>query len=284
MTNTLEQRDRADDKHALDLSGVPETMLWPLWNRAISSSQRNPLISDLWAEKLVGELDFDFAGHFGRPSVFHAIRARVGDDLVREYASWRSCPTVIALGEGLDCQRLRINEDSIRWYSVDVPEAMDVRRRFVDRPNEEVRIARSALDTRWMDEVDNCEAPFISACGLLMYFDERDVRDLLAAIAERFPGAELYFDTIPPHFSRKTMKGFNVTSTYTAPPMPWGISTDDIAGFAEPLGFRPISVRTYAQPYPERLRFYAFLSRFKRIRNALAGSLAHLRAGPRELT
>ncbi|MEM9403351.1 MAG: class I SAM-dependent methyltransferase [Pseudomonadota bacterium] len=269
------------DKIRPSLTGVPETMLWPLWNRAVSSAERNPLVSDPWAEHLVGKMDFDFAGHFGKPSVFHAIRARVGDDLVREYASWRSCPTVIALGEGLDSQRLRVNEDSIRWYSVDVPEASALREQLIERPDEETRIAKSALDLSWMDEVNDCDAPFISASGLFMYFEEKDVREMLAAIAARFPGADLYFDTIPQFFSRKTLKGFAVTPQYTAPRMPWGIGTDDIANFVKPLGFQPVSVRTYAEPYPDRLKFFAFLSKFHLIRNTLAGSLAHLRANPR---
>ncbi|WP_278265835.1 hypothetical protein [Nocardia sp. AG03] len=56
-----------------------------------------------------------------------------------------------------------------------------------------------------------------------MYFDPADVRGLVTAILDRFPGVELMFDTIPPWFSRKTLRGFHKTADYTAPPMPWGV-------------------------------------------------------------
>ncbi len=260
------------------LTGVSETMLWPLWNRAVESRRPNALVDDPWAEALVERFDFDFRRHFGRPSVFHAIRSRVGDDLIRDYARRHSEPTVIALGEGLDSQRLRVNKPDIRWVSVDVPEAVSLRRELIDSPELETFVARSALDFGWMDIVDAPSPPFISALGLLMYFEPGDVKALLSRLAERFPGAEIFFDAIPPLFSRMTLRGLRLTPFYTAPPMPWGISVDDLAPFLEVVGLEPITIQTYADPFPSRTRLFKFLSNLSLTRNMLAASLAHARA------
>ena len=79
-----------------------------------------------------------------------------------------------------------------------------------------------------MDEVDPSRRVFVTAQGLLMYFEEADVQRLFTTIVERFPGVELAFDTIPRWFSAKTLWGFHKTAHYEVPPMPWGVSRDEI--------------------------------------------------------
>ena len=261
----------------VDLSGVPETMLWPLWNRAAEQARPDRLIDDPLAADLVDRIDYDFAGSFGKPSVFHAIRSRLCDDLIGEYAA--NCtghPVVVSLGDGLETQAWRLGDGAgIRWYSVDVPEAIAVRKRLLPRNESVQHIACSALDPRWINAVPRDAAPFVSAAGLLMYFKEAEVDHLLSMIAERLPGARIFFDTIPPFFSAKTMEGFRVTKKYTAPKMPWGISVDDIVYFLRSIpGLRAGQVWTYADPYPARTKLYHLLSKIGPLRRSLAGGLA----------
>lgn len=276
---------RADiDMEPVDLTGVPETMLWPLWNRAAETRRPDRLIEDPMAADLVGRLDYDFAGSFGRPSVVHAIRARVCDDLIRGYLqrSERD-PVVVALGDGLETQLWRLGDTSARWLSVDLPEAIALRRRLLPEHPRVAMFEGSALDPAWMDAVPKGAAPFISAAGLLMYFEEADVVALLSRIAERFPGAEVFFDAIPPFFSRKTLRGFKVTRTYTAPPMPWGIRIDDLPAFLHAIpGIESVEIQTYADPFPERVHMFKLLSKIGFLRRRLAACLVHLRIAPRD--
>lgn len=263
----------------LGLSGVPETMLWPLWNRAAEMRSRDPLIDDPKTDSLVARIDYDFAGRFGKPSVFHAVRARVCDDLIRAYLGRvAGDPVVVALGEGLETQFWRIGDETLRWFSIDLPEAIRVRRELLPGHPQNSLVECSALDPAWMDVVPSGPPPFVSAAGLLMYFQETEVRGLLSRIAERFPGAEIFFDTIPPFLSKKTLKGWAVTKRYTAPPMPWGISVDDLPAFLRSIpGLAPVSLPTYADPFPKRTRLYKLLSYVPAIRRRFAGALAHIR-------
>ncbi|WP_328987608.1 hypothetical protein [Thiorhodovibrio winogradskyi] len=98
-----------------------------------------------------------------------------------------------------------------------------------------------------MDEVETSEAVFVTAQGLFMYFEESEVRQLLTAIVERFPGVELMFDAIPRWFSRKTMQGLWKTKHYRVPDMTWSVNRDEI----EPLlrGWSPRIASVRWQPY-----------------------------------
>ncbi|MEM7057641.1 MAG: hypothetical protein AAF557_08635 [Pseudomonadota bacterium] len=49
---------------SVGLDGVPETLLWPLWNRAGEHTRPDRLINDLLVVDLVGRIDDDFAGNF----------------------------------------------------------------------------------------------------------------------------------------------------------------------------------------------------------------------------
>ena len=266
--------------YQITLDGVPETMLWPLWNRGAEQRQDNRLLDDPLAAELIARIDYDFRGTFGAPNLMHSIRARLGDELIADYAD--ACtgdPIVIALGDGLETQLWRVSDPRIRWFSVDLPESIAVRERVLPSHPRARLIPSSALDPAWLDDVPKGASPFVSATGLLMYFNEADVVRLLATIADHFPNATIYFDTIPPYFSRKTMNGFKVTRRYTAPQMPWGISVDDIPAFLDAIpGLRTGQVMTYADPYPERTRFYHLLSKIGPIRRRLAGGLVIARA------
>ena len=66
----------------------------------------------------------------------------------------------------------------MRWCSVDLPEAIDVRRRLIPSHPKATLIERSALDPSWDGRPFLEEAqPFVSAAGLLMYFKEAEVRE-----------------------------------------------------------------------------------------------------------
>ena len=263
----------------VDLTGVAEPALWTLWNRAMEQRRSDRLVDDPLAVELVARLDYDFPGHFKRPTAYHPIRARVGDELIREYLIRTESP-VVGLGEGLDSQLWRVDNGRVRWITVDLPEAVRARKRLLPFHPRASQIAVSVLDHGWMDAVPADSRPFLAAAGLLMYFGEDDVRSLLTRIGERFPGAEIFFDTIPPFVSRRTLKGARITALYTAPPMPWGITVDDLAGFLGSIpNLEPVRVQTYADPFPQRMRLYWLLSHIGPVRRAFAGGLAHVRVG-----
>lgn len=210
------------------LSGVPETMLWTLHNRASEALRPDGVLRDPDAVRIYRAIDYNYRRRFGKPDGSHGIRSRVFDDALRPWLALHPGATVVELACGLETQFQRCDDGRVQWLCVDVPEAIALRERFLP-PSARCRsLAMSALDLRWMDEVDAARNVFITAQGLLMYFEEADVERLLRAIGERFAAAELMFDAIPRWFSRKTLKGFHKTKHYRTPPMPWGIDRHEI--------------------------------------------------------
>jgi O-methyltransferase involved in polyketide biosynthesis len=137
--------------------------------------------------------------------------------------------TIISLGEGLETQRERVDNGKIRWLTVDLPEVIDIREKFLKSSDERFEnAAQSAFDTCWMDRVDPSHGVFIVAQGLFMYFTEDEVRPLVQEIFNRFPQAHLVFDFVSKGFVKKTQKGFALTENYTLPAMGWGVSHDEV--------------------------------------------------------
>ncbi len=211
------------------LAGVSETMLWALHNRATEAARADGVLVDPDSVRIHRAIDYDFAGQFGDPAGSLAARAAGIDDVLRRWIQRHPAGMVVSLGEGLETQAHRVDDGRVRWLSVDLPDAIRLREHFIAPSDRFRHVAASALDPAWMDAVDATHGVFIVAQGLLMYLEPAEVRRLLCAVAERFPGCEMVFDVIPPWFSSLTLRGLNQTPRYCLPPMPWGISRDELA-------------------------------------------------------
>ena len=223
------QRDALAARHlAPDLAEVSETMLWALHNRATEAGRQDGILVDPDSVRIRNELDYDFAGRFGDPAGSLAVRAAEIDRALRRWLERHPSGFVVSLGEGLETQVRRVDNGRLRWLSVDLPEAIRLRERFLTPTDRFHHIGVSALDVTWMDAVDSSAGVFIVAQGLLMYLESEAVHQLYSCIADRFPGAEMVFDVVPRWFSHLTLLGWRQTPLYRLPPMPWGINRDEL--------------------------------------------------------
>jgi O-methyltransferase involved in polyketide biosynthesis len=200
-------------------------MLWALHNRASEASRDDGILHDPEAVRIYQALDYDYEGTFGPAEPSHAVKSAMFDAELREFLDRHPDGVIVNLGEGLETQRFRVAGDEALWLSVDLPEAIAIRERFIAPDDKHRHVALSALNRAWFDEVPKERPVHITAQGLLMYLPEEEVRLLFQNLAERFPGAWFTFDTIPRWLSRKTLKrGWKKTAKYTTPKMPWGIN------------------------------------------------------------
>jgi O-methyltransferase involved in polyketide biosynthesis len=109
---------------------------------------------------------------------------------------------------------------------VDLPESVELRRQLLpDDPSRRRSLACSALDYRWMDEVNTSKDVLITTRGLLMYLQPAEVEALIAACADRFPGGALIFDALPRGLVERSRQGkIKSPGGYQAPAWQWGIS------------------------------------------------------------
>ena len=238
------------ERQAPELSGVPETMLWSLYHRAVESGRADRVLQDPESVRIMAALDYDFAGHFGRPGGSLAARAASIDAALWGWLDRHPDGLVVSLGEGLETQSRRVDNGRMRWLSVDLPEAIRLRECFLPPTDRFRHLAMSALDPAWMDQVDNTRPVFVVAQGLLMYLEPGEVAGLFGRMAAKLPGAWLVFDTIPPWLSRLTLRGLHQTPRYRLPRMPWGIARDDIERTLRRWcpGLGPVELLPYDMP------------------------------------
>ena len=180
----------------VDLSGVPETLLWNLGRRAAAARSGARLIEDPLAIEVADRLQYDFADA-SQGARWHAVRVATFDAAVRRFLNQHPAGTVVALGEGLETQFWRLDNGLMRWLSVDLPATLDLRRRVLPDGLRQGTYAGSALGLGWLDQLDPAEPVLVTAQGLLVYFQRDEVHGLIAAIAERLPGSSFVFDVVP---------------------------------------------------------------------------------------
>lgn len=115
------------------LSGVCETLLIPLYYRALESRCPDPLIQDPKAAEFVERVDYDFSKFEspGEERVFAVMRARHFVQAVREFLSKHPDGSAVDIGCGLDTPFERVDNGTMGWYGLD-PEVIERRRQWAN--------------------------------------------------------------------------------------------------------------------------------------------------------
>ena len=183
------------------LIGAQETLLIPLWARAVESSRPNPILEDPKAVEIVASLDYDFSRFgAGGASVGCCLRARIIDGWIRKFLDEHPQGPVVEIGAGLDTRFERLDNGQVRWFDLDLPGAMEVRRRFFQETPRRSFFSGSVLEPDWIGPVAQAaHGPIaLTAEGVLYYLSEAQVKQLFSTLADRFPGCLLAFDTYSP--------------------------------------------------------------------------------------
>ena len=188
------------------ISAVSETLFLPLYSLALESQRRDPIMVDAGAVELTRQLDTYFEHSDKRlfrrlargklPSALltsMSLRIRHYDHAVAEFLSREPDGVVVNLGCGLNDRRRRCDNGRARWFDLDLPEVIALRRRFLSETDRMHFIAASVLDFTWLDALPREPGRrfLFVAEGLFMYLQPEDVHALVVTLRERFPGSEL---------------------------------------------------------------------------------------------
>jgi O-methyltransferase involved in polyketide biosynthesis len=184
-------------KHTVKLGAVQETLLIPLYGRADQTRKRRGLLNDPKAVEMVEAIDYDFSRFDGTRSLLGAtVRTCIVDVWVRDFVAAHPGGTVVEIGAGLNTRFERVDNGRIHWLDLDLPDVIDVRRRFFADSDRRRMIATSVLDPGWVHAVRSSPGPYLFAAeAVLVYLTAPEVRKALRTITEHFPGARIALDT-----------------------------------------------------------------------------------------
>jgi len=170
-----------------NLKGVSETLLIPLWARAVETRHSPPIIKDENAVEMMGDIEYDFSKFDGRkmPQVSIAIRTELLDKSTKTFMDRHPDANVINLGCGLDTRFSRLDNGKTHWYDLDLPESIHLRRQFFNETDRYKMIAKSVFDYSWIDMIPNGKHVLIIA-EILMYFTEQEVNELMDTNGHQF--------------------------------------------------------------------------------------------------
>ncbi|HNT76081.1 MAG TPA: class I SAM-dependent methyltransferase [Anaerolineae bacterium] len=192
----------------IQLEPVQETLLLPLWARALEAEQPKPIIVDPHAVEFIKRIDYDFTQikrGFEITRLVWPIRAATFDTALRTFIAAHPRATIVNLGAGLDTTFFRVDNGQIQWFDVDLPEVIALRQQFVSENDRLHHIAESAWG-KWTEQIPRDQPVMIIAAGLLFYYPQAEVEQLLAQIAITFPNGTMLLDYIAPIFCGPTKK------------------------------------------------------------------------------
>ncbi len=192
------------------LTGIPETLLIPLYLRAMESQRPDALIRDERAVALIQKMTDERLYDFRRMASLHLnaankivmiLRSRQFDRFAEDFLNRHPQSVVVHIGCGLDTRCERVDNRQAEWFDLDLPDVIGLRRQLIggDRAHYHL-VSGSVLEDAWLAQVESFRGrPFLFlAEGLFMYFTEAQVRSLVFKMCERFSGAELVFDAYGP--------------------------------------------------------------------------------------
>lgn len=190
-------------KYHIEKNTVQETLIIPLFGRLVCSEHFPELFSYPEAKRICDSLDYDFAekrkkmesaaGLFGALEV-----AQRQYDLrceIEAYLKDHPKAAVVNLGCGLDDTFSKVDNGQCKGYNLDFADVIRVRNELLPAGEREINLACDLNDYSWMDEIDATDGAVFFAAGVFYYFKTANVQMLFAAMAERFPGGVLAFDS-----------------------------------------------------------------------------------------
>ena len=191
-------------KYHIEKNTIQETLVIPLYARALCTRRFPHLFSDPLSVELLEQLDYDFSAlertSGGLMQTFGAMEAAMRQsDLaweVRDYLADHPQAAVVNLGCGLDQTGRSCDNGQCRRYNIDLPDVMAVREALLPAGEREKNLAADLNDLSWFDAIDTPleDGVVFFAAGVFYYFRTEQVRALCAAMARRFPGGRLVFD------------------------------------------------------------------------------------------
>ena len=249
----------------LQKDSVERTLCIPLWSRAIAVKKLPQILPDYDAVRILKEM-----GEKKPPTILYNLECAALAGAIRQYdfaceieAYLEEHPeaTVVELGAGLSCLRRQMKNDSNPWINIDFPDVIACREKYVPTGKNEKNVVSDITDHRWFDEVpfEESKGVIFLAAGVLHYLTQQAVKELISAMAERFPGGVFVFDFVSAKGAKSGNTQIGMTQNETRITFAMENAEKELPTYSD----RIVSVvqKSYLEGYPGEGVRYSWLTR-----------------------
>ncbi len=182
-----------------------------------------------------------------------AVRSKNMDLYIRRFLKEFKDGIVINVGCGLESFYYRNDNGYATWYNLDLPEVLELRRKYFKNNPREINLAYDMFDYRWMDEINvkPDQAVLVVVAGVFHYFREEEVLDFINAL-NGLGNVEVVFDAVSMAGLKVAQKHLRDTGNKEAY-MYFGL--DNLHEFVDKLDYEPRSCKM--------MRYYKYIRKFK---------------------
>lgn len=179
--------------------GVADTMYIPLAARIYVSEQFPEYFYDEKALSLKNDMPYETIA--GKSSEYFqmagACRFYNTDQMIRTFMEEHPVCAVVNIGCGLETAYYRIKpEKNVKFYEIDLPEVIDIRRRVLGESENEILISGDMFDFSWAEGIEKTIPVMVTVIGVFQYFEEKRVTGFLQELKKFFPGLQVIFDAM----------------------------------------------------------------------------------------
>ena len=182
----------------LQLGDVETTALIPLSIKANETLRKNARIHDDVAVEIIRHLEMDttpfdkFLSHEGV-----IARTIMLDRMVKEFIEKNPKSAIVNLGAGFDNRFSRVDNGSILWFDVDLPDSISARKKVFEERKRVTMVSGSVLSADWASRVKefltDAKRPLaFIAEGLFMYLTMEEIGNLFSILKENFTHGLLF--------------------------------------------------------------------------------------------
>jgi O-methyltransferase involved in polyketide biosynthesis len=168
----------------------------------VETRKQNPMLVDQTAARIIDQVDYDFSQITRNMDELSQIawikRSLICDQVIGKFLQSYPEGTIVNLGCGLDTTFERIDNGRLRWYDLDLPDVIELRRKFISESERRKFIASSFLEKEWLETIEVKGSVLFIAAGVFYYFEGVQIKDFIIRLADKFPGSEMLFDVSSP--------------------------------------------------------------------------------------
>ncbi len=253
----------------LEFGDIQETALVTLAIRASETSRPNARIKDPMAKEIIDTLKVDvskydpFLSHEGVVARTIMFREKL-KEILRQYPN----AVCINLGCGFDDKFSQVDNGTLQWFDVDLPDQIAVRRKVFEDRDRCTMLDGDALDGYWTKNIPQAEMYIIVIEGVLEYFSREQVKTCLNMLCDSFPHGYLLAEQHSPFLEKHGSHHDAIKHTNAS--FGWGTKSGK-----EYLELEPRLTWISEQSYNEEMKKYSIRGKLfaiigKNINNRLA--------------